>query len=454
MTLLGKFLQLILIFSLFATRPVNASVEDRLREEAHRRNQALVQQGYNQTQAWTLKGGEGSRPTLLNLLFPGLDEEIQWSFWMETEGGDASFRLLDPTGSPVISSSGKKSEVSATRRMAAGKYTLEIDGTKAMRVSAILGIKGRVVVGSDPDPERFKEYPASPKQGFHWPYLLFVPKVVKSPNLLVRPNNTGFMMEDLPFLRASAAQEIQAQARLAARLGCPLMVPVFPRPSKGEENLYLHALSRESLVEGYEALKRVDLQLLAMIQDAQARLKGRGLKLPTKVLLSGFSASGSFVNRFAMLHPEHVVAVACGSPGGWPVAPLAEFEGISLTYPVGIADVKALTGSPLNLESVKSVAWFFLLGDKDTNDAVPYRDSFSKADEDFIFRHFGPTPLARWPSAQRIYTAQGLKARFAVYPGVGHTVTGEMEADIADFFEKALKESSKNSPDKTEAKAQ
>ncbi|HML49272.1 MAG TPA: hypothetical protein PKE04_21240, partial [Clostridia bacterium] len=49
-------------------------------------------------------------------------------------------------------------------------------------------------------------------------------------------------------------------------------------------------------------------------------------------------------NRFALLHPDRVRAAAIGSPGGWPVAPVAQAEGNDLPYPIGIADVAQLTG--------------------------------------------------------------------------------------------------------------
>jgi hypothetical protein len=39
------------------------------------------------------------------------------------------------------------------------------------------------------------------------------------------------------------------------------------------------------------------------------------------------------------------------------------------------------------------VRWFFFIGDRDQNDAVPYGDSFSKEDQELIFRSsFRPEP--------------------------------------------------------------
>jgi dienelactone hydrolase len=156
------------------------------------------------------------------------------------------------------------------------------------------------------------------------------------------------------------------------------------------------------------------------------------------VLITGFSASGSFANRFAVLHPDHVLAAAVGSPGGWPIAPVTSAHGEALPYPVGIAEVDALTGAPVDLAALRRVRFLFLLGDADTNDAVPYRDSFSAADEALIMRRFGKTPVARWDAARRLYESAGLHAQYRLYRGVGHQLSRDMKADVEAMFRAAL----------------
>lgn len=436
--------QLLLFFlsvGFLVAQPPDVTEPNSIRQEAKRRHGALVKEGYNLTYGFSWDTQKEKKPIRLDLLVPENQSEHQLSLWLETEGGEASIQLLNPSGEPLIRWAGHKGETVLSRRLATGKYTLEIDPSKTSVGHAEFGVKGPLMQICKWEPTTSRAVPASPSMGFHWPYLLFFPKEIKYPCLLVVPNNTGFAVEDADMLRASATCEIQKQSALAERLGCPLLVPMFPRPSTPSEegNLYLHALSRASLQAQTKAWKRVDLQLLNMIQDAQSHLKSKGLKSNPRVLLSGFSASGSFVNRFAMLHPEHVLAVACGSPGGWPMAPVVEQEGERLSYPVGIADAEALTGSPVKLEALRSVHWLFYLGDQDSNDAVPYRDSFSRSDEELIFRRFGKTLPERWKQAERMYSSHGLPAHFALYPGVSHSVTPEIEADIALFFEHRLK---------------
>jgi len=81
--------------------------------------------------------------------------------------------------------------------------------------------------------------------------------------------------------------------------------------------LYTQALDRNSLRADLPPdLLRIDLQLIAMIEDARERLLPMGMHTDVKVFMWGFSATGMFVNRFTLLHPERVKAVASGSPVG------------------------------------------------------------------------------------------------------------------------------------------
>jgi len=407
---------------------------DAVRQHAKQRHDALIQDGFNFTHGWRLAAGE-TVPRRLDLIIPEAGEHVL-SLWMETLGGEGSIRLLAGDGHPWMELAGRTGELTVTRDVAAGKYMLEIDVSKSQGGEVLFGVKGSVVSSCELDTARVKEIPATASSGFAWPYLLFVPEQVTSQHLLVVPNNTGFSTEDVDFLRASESCQVEREAALASRLGTAMLVPLFPRPKTATEadNLYLHALSRAALETTVAAWARVDLQLLAMIRHARARLQAQGVKAGSKVLLYGFSASGSFVNRFALLHPQEVLAVASGSPGGWPLAPTAAFDGEALPYPVGIADLQRLVGRPLDLKAARRVRWLFFLGDSDENDAVPYRDSFSKANEDLIFRRFGKTPVARWKVAERLYVERGMNARFMLYPGAGHEVTPAMRADVEKFL--------------------
>ena len=278
-----------------------------------------------------------------------------------------------------------------------------------------------------------------PKAGFHWPYYLHLPDRPRPGpvTLLVVPNNTGSPDDDFAVHDKAAARLVERSRTASDPLGVGLLVPVFPRPKTGWQT-YTQALDRDALLSKDDKLRRLDRQLVAMIDHALSRLKADGKAVDEKVLVFGFSASGMFANRFAFLHPERVRAAAVGSPGGWPLAPAAKVKDRELRYPIGLGDWETVTGKPLDMKALARVPLFVFMGDQDANDSVVFRDSYDEPDEKLIAELFGKTPVERWPAAERLYKETLPLATFRLYPGVAHRITKEMAADIQAFFEKHL----------------
>jgi pimeloyl-ACP methyl ester carboxylesterase len=285
---------------------------------------------------------------------------------------------------------------------------------------------------------------ARPEAGFFYAYYLFVPSELRGHarpgvmhTLLVLPNNTGKGDDDLVVHEAAAKHLAEQSASLASTLKTAMLVPAFPRP-RTEWRFYTHALNRNSMLTERRDLKRFDLELISMIDDARARLRAEGLIFDQRVFMFGFSASGAFTNRFTMIHPDRLKAAAFGSPGGWAMAPISRWKGKPLRYPIGTADFEAVTGKKLDLDSLRRVPLFRFMGSVDTNDSVVFRDSFDKEDEELIFDLFGKTLIERWPATQAIYSATLPAAKLKLYPGVGHSITEEMWHDVTEFFAQHL----------------
>jgi hypothetical protein len=280
--------------------------------------------------------------------------------------------------------------------------------------------------------------PADPGQGFSWPYYLGIPPALDpAAALWVEPNNTGAASDDAAVHDRMAEWLAAGRANHAAELGVPWLVPVFPRPA----STYVHALDRATLLATAPGLERVDLQLVAMIADARRRLAERGLRVAPRVLLHGFSASGAFAHRFTALHPELVQAAASGSGAGWPIAPVASWDGLPLRYPVGVADLASLTGAPFVPSAYRRIPLYLYVGDLDENDPVP---GWEPVDRDAVFVLTGVTsgPIwPRWTVAEEIHTGAGMTgAQVFVYPGVGHTTSSATWNDLETFFADALPE--------------
>ena len=155
------------------------------------------------------------------------------------------------------------------------------------------------------------------------------------------------------------------------------------------------------------------------------------------MLLQGFSASAMFANRFTALHPERVRAATIGSPGGWPIAPVATQGVDALPYPAGIADLAALTGQPFDSAAFARVPQYLYMGDADDNDSLDFGDGWDKPMSAEVDRLFGDTPLARWKHAEALYARAGANARFELVPGVGHDRKALQDRSTA-FFRQVL----------------
>ena len=207
--------------------------------------------------------------------------------------------------------------------------------------------------------------PANPAAGFSFPYYLFVPQEMDSSkpvHLLVEPCNTGTTSDDFEHhdskAKSLALKKSSHVNRIARRLGVPLLVPVFPRPGGERWRIYTHALDRDTFLITDGDLRRIDLQLIKMITHAQQLLQHNNVKVNEKVFMNGFSASGTFTNRFAILHPKVVRAVATGGVNCIPTCPTDQWKGTTMRYPVGIADIKEIAGIDFDEVAYKRVSQY------------------------------------------------------------------------------------------------
>lgn len=283
---------------------------------------------------------------------------------------------------------------------------------------------------------------ADPANGFHYPYLLRMPAgpISGETRLLVEPNNTGRVSDD-PAVHLEAARKLSRNALGAAisrRLNVPLLVPVFPRPKTGWE-IYTHSLDRDSMLIETGPMRRLDLQLIAMIDDAQRRLRAAGVRTRDGVLMTGFSASGTFTNRFTMLHPDRVRAAATGGLNGLLMVPAAAVGSVSLPYPIGIADVRKLTGRRVDIRAWRRVPQFIYMGELDDNDALHFGDGYNDDERRIVYTTLGERMQPdRWSRVQQIYRDSGANVTFRTYEKIGHATDTRIADEVTDFLRKHL----------------
>lgn len=276
---------------------------------------------------------------------------------------------------------------------------------------------------------------------FQFPYFLFIPNGVTENEktfVIVEPNNSGFADDDLhkhiEKAERTATIDYYLGNYVARKLNCPLVVPVFPR-SKTNWKIYTHALDRDVMLQKELPLQRIDLQLIEMFKHAQTILKDKNISSHDQFLLTGFSASGTFANRFTLLHPDWVCAVAAGGLNGLLMLPEDKLEQKTLNYPIGTNDIEKLTGSAFQKDRFLKTPQFYFMGQLDDNDAVPYDDAFSQPEREQILNLLGEEMLPeRWKKCNHLYKELKVNADIRLYEGIGHKHPEEIKNDVVQFF--------------------
>ena len=138
---------------------------------------------------------------------------------------------------------------------------------------------------------------ANPEKGFHFPYLLKTSKKTVDANyIVVESNNTGGHNKSIKGMTSKAKKSLGwvLGSSISKKLNYPMLMPVFPMATKEIEKVltdknkwkyYFPQLDSDVLKINIDKYKRIDLQLIAMIDDARERLlKENNQKINEKVI--------------------------------------------------------------------------------------------------------------------------------------------------------------------------
>ena len=168
---------------------------------------------------------------------------------------------------------------------------------------------------------------------------------------------------------------------------------------------------------------RITQDLMAILTDVPQR---SGLAVRDRVLLVGFSRGGSMAERFALLHPELVQAVAALSGGAYTVPQncVAQNGTVeSLPLPLGTADLQNLAGFPLSAEAFRQIPFWLSVGSQDVQPVPSTYDNV-----------LGQTRVDRGAALQQALVAFGAQSQFTVFPGLGHVVSDAMVSSSSAFL--------------------
>lgn len=325
---------------------------------------------------------------------------------------------------------------------------------------------------------------ADPDAGFHHPYFLYTPSSLDSSAespapILVGPNNSPSSEDDytthLEFAKDSA--EGGRPRAIAERLDVPLLVPVFPRYRDTPEPwyVYVQVLDPSTFTIEDSPLQRVDEQLLEMVENATSRLEDNGHTIADRIHIDGFSASGSFTNRFTVLHPERVNAAShggttvktlpkseldedvpvVGDPNWEEMSyPIGTDEG-KLPYPIGVANLAKLTGCSFSRKAWLDTPQYIYIGSEDRPEpgSNGHRSFANLPPEDVQRVHPDDRPYGmpdliddvfgvrnieeRFEVSRAAYENVGAAVTFRIYEGYGHTPRPAID-DLVEFHRSEL----------------
>lgn len=292
---------------------------------------------------------------------------------------------------------------------------------------------------------------------FNYPYLLYRPDADRDYErpLYVKPHNSP-EAKNREALREQLIGEPTA-ARHPTFVGArrnryPGIIPGFPRtPNDGPDYIQTMSLpsyrselfSERYRLEGIsteefsaESLKRVDTQLIGMIEDAKSRLESEPYTVADKIHMSGFSASTTFSNRFAFLYPDRVRTLTTGGSTVLPL-PKASHNDVSLPYPLGTADYEEFTGRTFDTDAWADINRYIYVGQEDqplpSNDTRGYFYGSGRY-QDKVETVYGKNRVTeRFPFVKSEYEKVTDAAKFRIFDGVGHRMDSRMRDAVTAF---------------------
>ena len=303
--------------------------------------------------------------------------------------------------------------------------------------------------GTDPGAQRID---ANPEAGFHSPYFLYTPETPDSATesvnnslerpLLVQVHPWG-EFED----RVNNAREgIQNGILRADRMNCPaLLAPL----TFNIEDAFLRRDDPEPRQE------RVDLQLLAMIEDARSRLSGGAYTVADQIHCGGGSSAGVFMDAFAALHPEHVNVYSSGANG----IAFLPFEQLTddiptfgnpgqqtVPWPIGAGEIDELAKKEFNSDAWMEIEQFRWIGAQDQDPEAPdrYVHKLYKGSgevDQLVEEIFGTLQVDhRFGTSREIYNHLGVPATFTTFEGAGHVPESEHFTQIMGYHQRKIAE--------------
>lgn len=296
-------------------------------------------------------------------------------------------------------------------------------------------------------------------KGFNCPYLLFIPNSNCSGKHLVLEMGNPRVSYSIKESIKSQVDEficggpfISSYKQALINSSSPMIMPIFPRPivKEGKDSdVCVIEFNHTSLNTDYSLLKRMDLQTIAMVNDAKERLREKGIDVLDKLILTGYSSSAQFALRFSVVYPEMIHAVIAGGFNGLGTLPVSEVDGKMANFPIGINDIESKFGKKFNSKEFATIKHYLYMG---LDDRHAYHKPFTVGNEatEFVESVFSGDIIDGRLKKYLSIMEQNTKVQFFAIPNCDHYIGAKMARDesFRKFFEstfsKVLSDNQKN----------
>lgn len=310
--------------------------------------------------------------------------------------------------------------------------------------------------GTEPGVQKIE---ADPDAGFHSPYFLYTPAFSSVGESLNDSQERPLVVTAYPWgefkerVEGASGPDRGITGRIADAMNCPVLsVPLtLTRGYLGLEPQEL-TLAPELEIDDPRR-ERVDLQFIAMIEDAKSRLNNGAYTIADGVHYDGGSSAAYFIEKIAPLHPEYINAYSFGA-NGLAFLPFEELtddipvhgnpDRTIIPYPIGAGNLEELTGEAFNKEAWMDIEQFRWIGGEDQDPEDPKNhihkrfrgnDEIDQVVEDI----FGTLQVDdRFETSREIYDHLDIPATFRKFEGQPHSPDWEYSVEAADFHKEQI----------------
>lgn len=281
-------------------------------------------------------------------------------------------------------------------------------------------------------------YIIEPKKNyFKFPYLLYIPNQFDSTTLIMHGNNLALEEGNILNIYSAIFETTSEAGYDLLSLNQPILVPItsnyiHPANNNMHEFFPLQA-SRNVLFckDSTNTYYKLFEQINNMIEDAQNIIKSKyNVHIDDKIICHGFSSSSKFVLRYATCYPSKVSLLIAGGFGNQAILPLENITinntCIDLIYPVGIKDIKYITGKDFDKSSFYNLKQFYFIGElEDSSNDTAFNFRHTDPDIQEIYKNvFGFDYQSRFDQLKTIFKELNYtNVEFIRYANFGHSAT-------------------------------